>query len=473
MHRAAERWLKALEPYAEKHEQGCFAARETQLDLLKSLLEKNADSEFGREHGFEEIGSYSDFKKQVPLMLYEDYRVWVDRLARGEQGVLTAEPVIGFEQTSGTTTGRKLIPYTEEFREQMAVAVGGWMHHWKKQYPRAFAGRSYWALSPPGMDPMVLPSGVSVGMDSDGGYFPSEVSAPLEEFLIVPELAGDYMENTARALLAAKDLSSISVWSPTFLLELDRLMRILDPELTTWSEYWAGLEIVSCWTDAQAARWIPPLKVMLGDVMLEPKGLMSTEGVCSIPANGGSQLTVSSHFYEFIGVDGIVLCDELKEGEVYEIVMTTGAGIYRYRTGDRVKVTAISDAGVPSFVFIGRGGSSDLVGEKLSEKFVSECFEIAEMSGVLLADVDHYILLSADSYQTEIFSNALLSNPYYQQAVHLKQLKPLRYEPLSEKKMFRWLESCASSTGARVGDVKLPSLVAMDSPFYHIIMESL
>jgi len=476
MHSGAEKWLEALSPYAIRHHQACMSARESQLLILKSMVKANLDCVFGREHGFEEIDDYGTFTQHVPLRDYDDFSPWIDRLALGEQGVLTTEMVIGFEQTSGTTSARKLIPYTETFRQQMAVAVGGWMAKWQKNYPQAFGGRSYWSLSPAGMTSMVLPSGVQVGMDGDGGYFPKDVAAPLAGMLIFPEMDGDYMKHTASALLEVNDLSSISVWSPTFLIEIDRQIRLIDPLFKTWSDNWRHLDVVSCWGDVQAARWLPQLSSILGEVKVELKGLMSTEGVFSIPTlSGDAELAVGSHFYEFIESNGkIWLCDELSVGVQYEIAVTNGAGLYRYKMGDKIEVTAMSETGVPSFKFVGRGGgNSDLVGEKLSEAFVSACLQQCQVAGVLIACDDHYILVANDVRLGEEFSKALLKSPYYHQAIVLGQLKPLRCVLVSDGQMFAWSEQCAAATGARVGDVKLPSLVTSDLILHRIILQSL
>ncbi len=66
-----------------------------------------------------------------------------------------------------------------------------------------------------------------------------------------------------------------------------------------------------------------------------------------------------------------LLLDELEEGSQYEIVVTTGGGLYRYRMGDIVEVVG-RYRGLPRLQFVGRAGLvSDRFGEKLDEGFVS------------------------------------------------------------------------------------------------------
>src|SRR5262245_48018289 len=86
--------------------------RAAQLALLRLILAENASSDFGRTHGFDRIDGIEQFHASVPVRDYDALRPWIDRVAAGESGVLTAEPVIAFEETGGSTSGRKLIPYT-------------------------------------------------------------------------------------------------------------------------------------------------------------------------------------------------------------------------------------------------------------------------------------------------------------------------------------------------------------------------
>ena len=67
---------------------------------------------------------------------------------------------------------------------------------------------------------------------------------------------------------------------------------------------WPRLALVSCWADASSAMYVPPLRATLPKVALQPKGLLATEGVVSLPLVGatGSALALRSHFLEFVDV---------------------------------------------------------------------------------------------------------------------------------------------------------------------------
>src|SRR5688500_8241462 len=85
---------------------------EMQRGLLRQCLVQNAASAYGKAHGFAEIRSYEEFARRVPIVDYSDIEPWIDRTKRGEQRVLTTEPVSHLIPTSGSTGGRKLIPFT-------------------------------------------------------------------------------------------------------------------------------------------------------------------------------------------------------------------------------------------------------------------------------------------------------------------------------------------------------------------------
>jgi GH3 auxin-responsive promoter len=454
--------LAALEPHA--------TVAGDPWSRLCGLLEKHADTEFGRTHGFHSIRSPEDFREAIPPMNYEDHRSWIGRAANGERGVLACDEPVGFERTSGTLSRPKWIPLTAGLQEEFARGLAAWFGGWRTRRPEVFAGRAYWTLSPAGMAAETTPGGLQVGMASDAAYFPEAVGARLAEWLVVPGLSGDLstlFEETAEALLATPDLSLVSVWSPTFLLGIDAAVQQLRPG-KSWSELWPKLALASCWADASSASWIPLLQERLGKVAIEPKGLLATEGITSLPdaIDGSPRLAAECHWHEFLDEDGhFTELRDLSPGCDYEVLLTTAGGLFRYCSGDRVRVVSTND--LPRLRFIGRRGAvSDLVGEKLHESEVLAAFLQSGGRGFLVSDPGRpgYELWLENVALAAGIVDLLRRNPYFDQALRLHQLSPPRVHRLPPGWPLKLSASLASLRGARLGDVKLPVIIMDHRP---------
>jgi len=87
---------------------------ETQQKVFLSLIEKAKNTSFGKDHKFESINNYDDFKKQVPIRDYEKLSPYITKIIEGELDVLWPNKPVYFAKTSGTTSGAKYIPITKE-----------------------------------------------------------------------------------------------------------------------------------------------------------------------------------------------------------------------------------------------------------------------------------------------------------------------------------------------------------------------
>ena len=135
---------------------------------------------------------------------------------------------------------------------------------------------------------------------------------------------------------------------------------------------WPELALISVWTDAQAQRALPAMRTRFPGVEIQGKGLLASEGVVSIPWFDAPApvLAVRSHFMEFIDSERPDACPllahELEAEHSYEVVISTGSGLLRYRLGDQIRVVG-HHMETPCIRFEGRADAvSDLVGEKLS-----------------------------------------------------------------------------------------------------------
>jgi hypothetical protein len=93
---------------------GMLSAVQDQENILKELLKVGRDTDFGKDHQFNTIGSYEDFKNQVPIRDYEQFRPYIDKIKEGKHNVLWKGKPIYLAKTSGTTSGVKYIPISKD-----------------------------------------------------------------------------------------------------------------------------------------------------------------------------------------------------------------------------------------------------------------------------------------------------------------------------------------------------------------------
>ena len=439
--------------------------REHQEQILRSFLRRNARSGYGLEWGYADIESVRKYQERVPIVTYDELAPWIERIRQGEQGVLCVEPVLAFEKTSGSSGPAKYIPYTASLLREYRHAIGAWLFDLFTHRPRLFAGAHYWSISPMVAGEVAQAGGPKVGFESDAEYFGPFERRWLPWLMSVPEdvaAAGDVEEcwrRTLDALQVCRDLRFLSVWSPSFLTLLLRRL----PAGVKASDLWPDLQLVSCWTSAASARFLPELRSLLPGVEIQGKGLMATEGVLSFPLVGrpGAAPAISSHFLEFLDGEGRVhLVDELEVGGRYRPLLTTGSGFARYDLGDQVDVVAPG-----AIEFVGKAGVvSDVCGEKLSEAFVGSILEgaglQAGLSGLLMlapewASPPRYLLFATRDpgpQFAEAIDRALRRSPHYDYCRKLGQLGPVRLVCVEDGEE-RFVQGCIAE-GQRAGDAK-------------------
>lgn len=454
-------WLASSLPAALAFHANLHRAAEVQEALLLRILRRNASTEFGRAHGFASIASIREYQQRVPVRTYDEY---VE--LQGDARALTASPVTHYEPTSGSSGAAKRIPYTRELRAEMGRAIAPWIVSLFASHPAAFAGEAYWSVSP-----VLAGATGSQPLASDEDHlgpvrarFVRAVQAVPGDVRFIQDLEA-FRHATLQHLLRRPTLSLISVWHPSFLLLL------LGPLRERAADLWPNLRVISCWSDANAARDAEEVARLFPHAHIQPKGLLSTEGFVSIPiADAAPALAYRSHFYELRCTQtGRVL--PATEGEVggrYGVVLTTGGGLYRYDTEDLVEIVGYREA-CPLLRFIGRAQHiSDCYGEKLNELFVRERLEttlrehgIAAKFAMLACEENAYALfIESDCADAPLLDaahaldEALRENIHYDYCRRLGQLGALNVFRIATAGSTTYL----ATSGQRLGDVKLTSL---------------
>ena len=89
-------------------------ALELQQKTFLELIAQAKNTTFGKDHSFEQIKTYEDFKKLVPVRDYEEMRPYIERVTNGEENALWPGKPLYLTKTSGTTSGVKYIPISKE-----------------------------------------------------------------------------------------------------------------------------------------------------------------------------------------------------------------------------------------------------------------------------------------------------------------------------------------------------------------------
>lgn len=456
-----------------------------QEKYLFELLEKNKNTLYGRKYHFEDIHSYKDFAEKVPLTKYEDYEPYINMICGGKRAVLTAEDVILMELTSGSSGGRKMIPYTPSLKVEFQRGIMPWLYNIYTEVKGADCGKSYWSITPVTQGKSFTECGIPIGFEEDSEYFGRAVQNIMNSLFAVDgsvKFSADtdsFYLDTAAQLLRCRELTLISVWSPSFLTILCGYIRdnaeklsenlplknregfLHAAENNRFNKVFPKLKIISCWTDGSAAEQAENIKKLFPGVNIQPKGLLATECFVSFPIVGeeGSRLSVRSHFFEFRSLsDGrIYTADNLKKGE-YEVIVTTGGGFYRYCIGDIIRVLEVYPDAPPRIRFLRRNGiSSDMFGEKLTEDFVRDILKKlgAENKFCLLAPEGNFYRLYTEcrDITADMLDSALCESYHYNYCRQLGQLQAAQVCIVSGEPHKAYIKKLADD-GMRIGDIK-------------------
>ncbi len=219
-------WMSGCSAEAWAFRRATRRVAQAQANLLASILRRNRNTQFGRDHRFDRISNAHTYQQHVPLSNYDAYADAVRRIGEGHRNVLTHDPITLLEPTSGTSAGEKLIPYNTPLRRQFQRAVAAWVFDLLWHRPALRTGRAYWSISPAMGNVRQTPAGIPVGFDDDAAYLGRVVRTLVEQLLVVPSAVTrladieSFHYCTLWFLLQADDLTSISIWNPSFLLSL-------------------------------------------------------------------------------------------------------------------------------------------------------------------------------------------------------------------------------------------------------------
>ncbi len=324
-----------------------------QRQVLQYLLQKAADTEYGREHGFSTIRDYDDFARQTPVNTYEELKGQIDRMRHGEHDVLWPGRVKWYAKSSGTTNDKsKFIPVSNEGLQKIHYA-GGYdtvaLYLRNNPQSRMFDGRGL-ILGGSHAPNYNLPKSL-VG---DLSAILIENINPLVNLVRVPKkqtaLLSDFEVKRDRIAREAinKDVTNISGVPSWMLSVLNRVMELSGK--THLEEVWPNLEVFFHGGVAftpyrhQYEQLITSPRMHYMETYNASEGFFGIQTDLNDPA---MQIMIDyGVFYEFMPLDQIdspnptvVPLWKVETGVNYAMLISTSCGLWRYMIGDTVKFT--------------------------------------------------------------------------------------------------------------------------------------
>ncbi len=374
------------------------------LENLKTIIENCKDTEFGRKHNFDKIHSVDDYRREVPLSEYRDYAEAIKRMENGEEKVLTAWKVKHYLSTSGTGGVQKHIPLTQEGIDRYGdifyfapFKVMGIDIHAPKIFlstfvvnptaPILISTAYFWNLKEKGiLDPNDY-------LEKERLLFPSEsLDVEIQTYckaraaLSCPDLTAIqsmflydvlqfflYLKSNWKMLISDIENDSFSIELPEDIKSvvkgfskpdkawLDKIKKEFAAGFDTpiTPRIWPKLSFVTGIGGKVFLEQSEAVKSFCGDIPIFYFCYGSTEcvlGLAYAPNKADYSLTQRIGFFEFlpIGGDETVLPREVEIGGIYEPIATNFSGLYRYRMGDRIRITGFMDDGLPTYEILGR-----------------------------------------------------------------------------------------------------------------------
>ena len=328
---------------------------EVQQDVLNGLIDSAKDTFIGKKFDFSSINCYKDFSEKVPVFSYEEFSDKIELARKGENNIFWTSKIKWFAKSSGTTNAKsKFIPVSDESLQDCHYAAGKdllCMYFNNNPNSQLFTGKS-------------LRLGGSKSPYEKNGTFYGDLSAILidnmpfwAEFSSTPSNRISLMEDWDKKIdkIISESLNE-NVTSlagvPSWMLVL--LNRILEKSEKKYiSDLWPNLEVYF----HGGVSFKPYLNQYMDIINKESMQFYeiynASEGFFAIQyENNSNELLLMLDygiFYEFIPMklygtknEKIIPLYEVEKDVNYAILITTNAGLWRYKIGDTVKFTSTS-----------------------------------------------------------------------------------------------------------------------------------
>ncbi len=328
---------------------------EVQNELLFDLIISAENSQYGREYAFQNIFTYSQFQKEVPIVSYEDIEPYIERMRKGEKNVLWSSEVRWFAKSSGTVSSKsKFIPVSQESMNNCHYQGGKdviALYHKNYENSRLWYGQG-----------LAIGGSQSIKQYNNDLYYEGDLSAifmdnlpfwaelyrtPSKEIALMSEWESK-IEFISKEVLnkTITNLSGVPSWT---ILILEKVLEMAEKKRI--KEVWPQLELY-VHGGVSFTPYRERFQRLIGsEDMRYMEVYNASEGFFAIQDDKSRDdlLLMLDYgiFYEFIPMNDFfkdtksaIPLEEVKMGVNYALVITTNGGLWRYIIGDTVMFTS-------------------------------------------------------------------------------------------------------------------------------------
>ncbi len=329
---------------------------DVQEEWFQSLIATAEATEWGKKYDYTSILTPEIFKERVPIQDYDDIKGYVDRMIKGEQNILWPSDIKWFAKSSGTTSDRsKFIPVSEEALEECHFQGGKDMltiYCHNRPENRVFTGKS-----------VVIGGSSQINNFSPDSYY-GDLSSILirnlpfwAEFKRTPNMEvtlnpnfEEKIEQIAQITLKENvtSLAGVPTWN---IVMAKRILEITGKD--NLLEIWPNLEFYGHGGVSFKPYREQFQKLIPSDNMYYLENYNASEGYFGLQDQSDSEdlLLMLDYgiYYEFLPTERMqeenpstLRLDQVELGKNYALIISTNAGLWRYKIGDTIKFTSLS-----------------------------------------------------------------------------------------------------------------------------------
>ena len=342
---------------AQKCVDAAVDAEAVQRRELARLVAEAGATEWGRQHGYNAVRSYSDYVQAVGVTPYDELRPYVMRMIAGERDVLWRGVTRRFAQSSGTSDGKsKYIPVTDDsLRHNHYYGGAAVVAHYLDLYrdSRLFAGKSFilggsFANELKGLDAGVYVGDLSANLIDNINPVANLVRVPSKHIALM----ADWNKKLPALIEASlkEDITNISGVPSWFLTVLRGVINRAGA--STIHDVWPNLEVffhggISFEPYREQYRTITdPARMHYLETYNASEGFFAVQD--SLEHKSMLLLLDAGIFYEFIPLDSLddphpraLGAWEVEQGRTYAMIISSCNGLWRYEIGDTVRVDTV------------------------------------------------------------------------------------------------------------------------------------